>query len=739
MNPVAAARFFDFITLAFIKHILGVGSDHDGIYGETDAYYGTVEQQGRLTLHMHMLIWIKCALSPQEIRDRILDPNGEFQKAMIDYLESCQVGQFLTGNMSDVRAKVPIVKRSRGIHEINEPVPVVEVPAGYKDPTQTMPVAPPPLCEKACESPSSRWWSLYAETVDDLLLRSNGTDLSKPIVAGSKIKIPDGTCSARFPREVHLTTEVDVTDGSISVKKLEPMINTVTPALTYSLRLLSGTAIKAPSLKLYHTFDAHTMALNMSASSELNGKLLVTQMMQIGSPMASMYLLGHPDHYTNLTFKVCWWKSYVSVVNKAWPDPDTIKDATYVRDGIAEDEVEDESHHAVLMRSSKEIVGATAVDDYMHRPNEYSQCSAYEYIQVSTRCKRTPKQLAEFLESLDERCEDGDAESDEDESWLEHDLPWNAGREALDELRSYAFRKEHPLWRTHYIRCDRRNLSHTVPNFIGGSLPRKDQGDRELYCKTMLTLFKSWRDGKDLKTEEESWNDAFTRHIFSDDEIRIMKNLNLRYECNDARDDYSSLDKSRKNSFSLLTSLEDSNEDAEVEVDSEQAETDFKAFLKEISPLRGPKQISKDAQIGWTVELAKAPTIAPAVFAPRLLGKTWKKRQEVLKNELFASKFKHAPPNLKTVRGGIPGGHVEGVTVLTPSYFTKDFVAKQVEASALLADTISAFSLNTEQERAFRIIANHSLDETAPVLHFWCWVLRAHLLLCLVEAPTTPF
>ena len=28
----------------FIKHVLGVDSDHTGIYGDTLAYYGTVEQ-----------------------------------------------------------------------------------------------------------------------------------------------------------------------------------------------------------------------------------------------------------------------------------------------------------------------------------------------------------------------------------------------------------------------------------------------------------------------------------------------------------------------------------------------------------------------------------------------------------------------------------------------------------------------------------------------------------------------
>ena len=56
-----------FVCENFIKHVLGVGSNHAGLYGETDADYGTIEQQGRLTLHLHLLLWIKGALSPQEI------------------------------------------------------------------------------------------------------------------------------------------------------------------------------------------------------------------------------------------------------------------------------------------------------------------------------------------------------------------------------------------------------------------------------------------------------------------------------------------------------------------------------------------------------------------------------------------------------------------------------------------------------------------------------------------------
>ena len=42
--------------------------------------------------------------------------------------------------------------------------------------------------------------------------------------------------------------------------------------------------------------------------------------MEIGSPMASLYLLGNPDHYTSHSFVPFWWRSYVSEVHRRWPD-----------------------------------------------------------------------------------------------------------------------------------------------------------------------------------------------------------------------------------------------------------------------------------------------------------------------------------------------------------------------------------------------------------------------------------
>ncbi|KAJ7106602.1 hypothetical protein C8R44DRAFT_638159, partial [Mycena epipterygia] len=107
-----------------------------------------------------------------------------------------------------------------------------------------------------------------------------------------------------------------------------------------------------------------------------------------------------------------------------------------------------------------------------------------------------------------------------------------------DAVSVHAFKSSHPLYHTHYIRCDRRGLESMVPNFVGGAFPRVDQGDRDFYCCTMLTLFKPWRSGRDLKNDVDNWHEAFTDHKFNTKANKLMCNFNVRYECNDARDDF---------------------------------------------------------------------------------------------------------------------------------------------------------------------------------------------------------
>jgi len=220
----------------FIKHILGVGTNHPGLYGDTSAYYGAVEQQGRLTLHMHMLLWIRAALSPQEIRDKIIDATSDFQKAMVEYLESVHIGEFMTGKMEDVKAKVE---------------KEIATNKKYNDPTQTLPIPPPPEClDDICETCDNckkidEWEKQFKNTVDDLLLRSNVHECRTSVAADEKKQKKErrgclsknGQCKARFPREIHEETQVDPKTGALNMKKGESWINTITPVVTYVIQM----------------------------------------------------------------------------------------------------------------------------------------------------------------------------------------------------------------------------------------------------------------------------------------------------------------------------------------------------------------------------------------------------------------------------------------------------------------------------------------------------------------------
>src|SRR6266478_1696126 len=358
-NPVAGARFFHTMVQLFIKHVLGVGTNHRGIYGDTSAYYGTVEQQGRLTLHLHLLLWIIGSLTPQEIRDRIMDKNSDFQQKMVEYLESVHCGEFLSGSMPAVGISVKEHSKS----------------SDYKAPTQTMPEAPPKFCSPSCKGCvkcklKQDWKENFENTVDDLLWRSN-VHIHTTDKSGNNTSkcTKNGQCKARFPRPIFDQTLVDPNTGALNGKKGEAWMNTFTPLLTYLLRcnsdvtsLLSGTAIKAvvayvsdyitkQSLKTYTVFDVVRSVINKN--SEMIGRDLkrkekvrkiftqvvnsLTAKSEIGGPMASLYTLGNPDHYTGHKFVPFYWRGYVKEVLNAWTEvqgSETITDLDDIPDKV---------------------------------------------------------------------------------------------------------------------------------------------------------------------------------------------------------------------------------------------------------------------------------------------------------------------------------------------------------------------------------------------------------------------
>jgi hypothetical protein len=161
-NLVASARFLHFMISCFIEHVLGVGSNHPGLFEEIAAYYGTIEQQGHLTLHLHLLLWIKGSFSPDEMQRRILDPTSKFRHDLINYLEKAHIGEFMVGTCDGIIARVE--------DDILKP--------SYVNPCKALLSPPPKYCKEKCGTCSAcnvveSWWTYFKSMVDHILALSN--------------------------------------------------------------------------------------------------------------------------------------------------------------------------------------------------------------------------------------------------------------------------------------------------------------------------------------------------------------------------------------------------------------------------------------------------------------------------------------------------------------------------------------------------------------------------------------
>ncbi|TFK62060.1 hypothetical protein BDN72DRAFT_777569, partial [Pluteus cervinus] len=308
-----------------------------------------------------------------------------------------------------------------------------------------------------------------------------------------------GKCRARFPRLLVNETHVDEESHGLVLKKKEGWINTITPVLTYLLRcntdvtsLKSGTAtigivryatdyITKSYLKTRVIFDTmrsmfarHSVYLSGDEPAHDKARSIMTKIvngltskMEIGSPMASLYLLGNPDHYTSHNFTYIYWQRYVQEVSKAWPEEDEGGESLYEK--------------LVLYKKGNKILGLSPVNDYVFRAKELEHLNLYDFVAQCERISNLDKeQVEEEAENPKEKIKfeveicKADLEINTD------DFPNGPGNPAP---ATYRFLSGHPFSNSQVLRV-RPPSKHTIPNFVGATLPRKDR-DVEYYAKTM--------------------------------------------------------------------------------------------------------------------------------------------------------------------------------------------------------------------------------------------------------------
>jgi len=495
---------------------------------------------------------------------------------------------------------------------------------------------------------------------------------------------------------------------------------------------------------MYDIFERNDTSEQIDVKSDSARRLLLnivnslSSKMEIGSPMASMYLLGNPDHYTSHKFIPFWWKSYVNNIEIYWnsvaeahknskkfgepmdidESNNNVENLDTLDDAILEEKV-------VIGRHEGQYVGSSNVDDYKYRPQIYNSISLFEWIQTAVRRKCTKKELEKMTHSNKTVPPDTftNRNSTENDTYINDVNLEESENEDLkdsnaDHTRKYTqFLPGHPLSATHVVKCDFEKTETMVPNFVGGPLPRHDQGDREYYCCTMLTLFKPWRTGRDLKTEGQTWNDGFEIYEFSDQHKNLMKNFNLRYECLDARDDFraelrSKEAKSRKRvPQSFDDEFEENNNDEFVHHILNDEDEDFKmpspAYEHEINLRREADAIMRSS--GWLNKPSLIKKHSEERFSPKvgLPYTAWAARVKTERDRIFKDKLSGYIPPKENINGS-SATQTEDVRILSADYLLRTYQAKKVEHQNIVEETIHKFSLNEEQECAFRIVGNHA-------------------------------
>ncbi|KAK0215690.1 hypothetical protein IW262DRAFT_1449894 [Armillaria fumosa] len=414
----------------FIEHVLKPDQEQPGAYGNISSYYGAVKQQGRLTLHLHLIAW-----------------------QLITYLEAAHSGKYITGSSLEVIE----MRHKASLH------------LDFQNPTETLPLSTCVGCNN-----NESWWTLFKQTVNIILNMVNIHKYNKW-----------GKCHGRFPRPLFAESNVEASTGHLNIKKKESWLNTFTYVLMYLLRcntdvtsLHSGTAIKAvliyvsdyitkPALKTHMFFDVIKSVFQRSKDQPLFGK----------SPQ-------------DKARKLMTQMSFVAEVKNDWK--------------VNGDVLEEINVH--IKKKDDAIICVSPVEDYIHCSLELEHLLLYEWI-----CR--------YGDPINTAC----------------DMPSTFKNHVKHP--KYKFLDKHPLYDTHYISVRPETLRY-IPNFVGGLLPRCNIGDHEYYCTTMLTLFKPWHHGKDLKSVDSSWEVAFNKFKLLPWQAKIICNFNLRYECLDAKDDY---------------------------------------------------------------------------------------------------------------------------------------------------------------------------------------------------------
>ncbi|PPQ80410.1 hypothetical protein CVT26_004432 [Gymnopilus dilepis] len=510
-HPAASAMFFDFMIKGFIKIILAHESCSAGLFGHCDAYYGTVEAQGKGTLHCHMLIWLRGHLHPQLLRERLMS-SVEYKSRFVEWLESIIMNEFpsIAVNREDEPERLTRVRCT----DLGEPHP-----GSVGGPSLT----------RGNHVSLEQFWVEYKEHVIRLINEYNWHEHTatcfKYVRKGEDKN--DKTCRMRMDGITYPTSTVDQENGYLQLRRLHPWVASYSDLVMFLMKCnvnlqFIGSGDAARAFIYYVTGYVTKLGLPLHAGlaavsyiitktnkswsqneeiSDISTSAmikLVNAMMgkqEISHQQVMSYIVGGGDHYTSERFANLYIGAFIRslppslsecIPRNESPDTELYPSA----------EAQETSCLAI---EEKDISINNQVMDYRYRPisEPYNSMCLYDFVTLTDKRKRRKNEKQAKLLNT--------------------------------------FTDEHPQKATHRLEARSKDV---LPVLIGPSIPNRKSSPASYstWCQYMLVLFKPWRESTDIKENEEMWTTAYENyeHTLKDEHRKIIENMSLLSECRDA-------------------------------------------------------------------------------------------------------------------------------------------------------------------------------------------------------------
>ena len=764
-NPSLGAKFFNLYLKAFLRTVLGyTGSDvniEGGILGTVKAHYGCVEAQGRGSLHCHMLVWIEGALNPDEIRDKVM-ANAEWGKELLAYLDDTITNTVpvdpVPNFKTDFDDKDPCTLRGADLSDENLQR---RLALRAKDVSR--------LAERVQRHRHSHTCYKYYKPGEERKCRFDLSD--ENVRRESTIDPERGSISLRcldglvnnfnmtMLEAIRCNMDIQFVGSGKSAKA---MIYYVTDYITKS-QLKTHIAYAALQVAVHKCEQLDDDSKDYVHSSK---RLLqkcayaLVSHQELSAQQVVSYLLDYEDHFTSHSYSNLYWPSFERFVDREMPLEDVEKlrevaisreedsDVDEVEGRIDEDDTQgeiskvdepgetsesgdeaegeacnNEEEVSIAIKPGGEVVELPdQVSDYVMRPREVEEYCLWDFVAKTekVRCKENRVGHNDGGNGAE------DLGSSDDERV---DKEFDGRKGAKKQQKAYDFGEGHK-------ECGRRRLrlrkSDIVPVLIGPAIPRRDRAEcYERHCRLMLLLFKPWRRPTDLLAVGDSWISTYQNFVITMEcrHQEYMNNMQVLHECRDERDDHMQTrlrGRERASGEKGSTAVRDVGsglEDVDMgEVLEHLSEIERMSSRKcEAMKSEANQCLDELVKAGW---YERSQSVGPyergegrgglQLVREDRLEEEWKHAYEKSKNE-----WKDDARGLKQAQENEGEVHVSGLdyfeeedqaTVLLNDLGCVEISGNEaVQRVETMTHVVEKWTLNTEQKRAFVIVAEHSM------------------------------